>query len=382
MKRILFLLISLGIFAIVVVCIIMYKQVPDEAHKFIKAQKEEQRVIAERQVDSLYKNMEIYPIYYGCKSRFVKGDYCAQTGGQYKDIVGRDLRDLYKTVNGSNYHRITDIASTYRVAPEDHFVYNSRGILWNIKAELGIYNSNQGNDKFMVGLHGVNWKGIWQTGWALGVRENWGNGTIVEYIIIPYAISFRKQSYGTLEGYISIDDILDNSYKFYTENDKSNFKNRIVHNIKHFIEPQCIDNNYYYLSELDAKESSRYYTSLIPNYTDYSVYMYNNSYYVYIKGYGTKVYELSLDKEYVKCCKEQYIANKRHSIVVYALIGFSILFILWIVLLSLIVIERKKRRQTILQRIINKCNPKNFVKKYNPEKLRAANDIYGKALLT
>lgn len=58
------------------------------------------------------------------------------------------------------------------------------------------------------------------------------------------------------------------------------------------------------------------------------------------------------------------------------------LLIIWIIILVLIIIDRKKRNLTLLQRIILKCNPKNYIKEYNEEKLRIANEIYSKAILT
>ncbi len=369
MKKVLILLLSLALLAVSIVAFIMYKKVPNEAHAFVENQKRIQRDIAERQVDSLFvhKHTDVFPIYYECKSRFVKGDAYTQTGRLYKDIINK----------GYTQPKLpTDIASTYRVAPEDAPFFGE-DVIEGVKAEIRVHNGN--DDEIETGIHGVKWKGLWQTGWALGVRENFGGGRIAEYIIIPYAVSFRKQSFGTIEGYITIDDILDNAFRFYTENDKSNFKKMIVKDTKHFTYMPIIDNNYYYLK---TENNANFVTMTISDYSDYGTYMYTDSYYVFIKGYGRKMYNLVLNEDYTKYIENKHIEDKRSSIVLFNLITLGVLLSLWVILLAWIVKEDREHKRTLLQRIITKCNPKKYVKNYNVVKLKSANEIYSKAIAT
>lgn len=367
MKKALLIFISVALIVMAIICIVKYKQVPGEAHAYISNQKEQQRELAERQVDSLFvhSHTDIFPIYFGCKSRFVKGDALSLTGSWYRDIINSG----YKVPKMPS-----DITSTYRVAPENSPFFGD-DVIEGVKTEIRMHNRND-ND-IETGIQGVGWKGLWQTGWALGVRENFGFGRIAEYVIIPYAISFRKQSFGTLEGYISIDDILDNAFKFYTENNKSDFKNSIVNNTKHFTYMPHIDNDYYHL---EAEKKANFVTMTISDYADYGTYMYNDSYYVFIKGYGQKMYNLVLNEGQVTYLKERYITDKRHEILTYGLSLLGVLVSVWIFLLILIIKERRENRRTLLQRIIIKCNPKRFIKKYNGEKLKSANEIYSKAI--
>ena len=180
MKEIILVITTLAIIAVVIIISTLYRQVPDEANVYINAQKEEQRFIAERQVDSLFvhKHTDIFPIYYECKSRYVKGDAYAQTGSWFKDLTNDSPNSLLKMPS--------DITSTYFVAPEDPFFWYEDDIR-GIKSEISVYNRN--DEDIETGIHGVNRKGLWQTGWALGVREKYGLGRIAEYIIIPYAVS-------------------------------------------------------------------------------------------------------------------------------------------------------------------------------------------------
>lgn len=352
---------------IAIIIVNTYKQIPQKANAYIEGRKEQLHSDAVRQVDSLFvhKHTDIFPLYYECKPRFVKGNAEAQTGSMFTDVINKSILPS---------HMPTDITSTYRVAPENPMFFYERGNVEYVKLEIRMQNHSEDVEH---GITGANWKGLWQTGWALGVRENFGLGRIAEYIIIPYAISFRKQSFGSMEGYISIDDILDNAFLFYTENDKSDFKRNMVSNVKYFSWDPHIDNRYY---EIVDTNNPNYGTMTISSFADYSRYMYNDSYYVFIKGYGKKMYELKLIEGRVEYDREQFISEKKKQLLKYGLSAIGLLIILWIILLSLIIKERTELNQSILQRIIRLSNPKRFIKNYDKSKIDSANDIYGKAL--
>ena len=367
MKKNFLLLITIAMMVLFIIFVNRYKQIPNEAKAYIENKKEQLHADAVRQVDSLFvhKQTDVFPIYYECKSRFVKGNAEAQTGSMFRDVINKSFLPSQMP---------SDITSTYRVAPENPMFFDNRGIVEYVKMEIRMQNQSEDVEH---GIIGANWKGLWQTRWALGVRENLGFGKIAEYIIIPYAISFRKQSFGSMEGYYSIDEILDDAYKFYTENDRSNFKRNIVSNVKYFSRGPYIDNWYYQI--VDAKEPN-YNTMTISSFADYRTYMYNDSYYVFIKGYGKKMYELELLDGRVKNDKEQYISEKKRNIFGYGLSSIGILLVIWSILLILVIREGIESRQTFLQRIIIQTNPKRFMKNYVESIMESANDIYSKAL--
>ena len=115
-----------------------------------------------------------------------------------------------------------DVISTYHVVLEDGY----RGSIDDVKSEIRMFNRD--NDGIQTGIQRANMKGLWQTGWGLGVRENWSGGEegrrIIEYIVTPYAISFRNNNYNSLDSNSTIDYILDNAYDFYTTDNQSDFK--------------------------------------------------------------------------------------------------------------------------------------------------------------
>ena len=92
------------------------------------------------------------------------------------------------------------------------------------------------------------------------------------------------------------------------------------------------------------------------------------------------MYELILNEHRVKYDIEQYMSDKRHTILTYGLVAIGILLIIWLVLLVMVYKEGKEKKRTLLERLKIKCNPKKFVKNYNGEKLKSANDIYSKAI--
>ena len=343
MKKILFILISLAILAVAIVSIIAYKQVPEDAQAFFENVKEEQRIIAEKQVDSLFVHghTDIFPIYSQCISRYVRNDFWGQTGTMFrKELWDTNLENCLPK----------DAVSTYHVAPENVFRdYYGDGIsgdvfVNNIKTALRINNVD--NDNESLGIRRGSGKGLLQSRWALGANENWGNGTIVQYIIIPYAVSFRRRSYGSADSFISVDDALDDAYKFYTENDKSILKRNLVSDVSKFSNGPFINNEYY---SLEKDSDKMFFISTIANCSDYSHYMYNDYFYVFVRSYGEMIYHLTLKKEYLHSQEQKYIETKRNCIVNRCLIWGSILLILWIVFLMWIIWEFKQSKLSVLQ---------------------------------
>jgi hypothetical protein len=323
---------------------------------YVNIQKDKAYADAISQLDGLFihENTDVYPLYYGCESRFVKSEALSETGSLFKDIIDPGI---------STPKMPSDISSIYYVAPQNPNWHFTTGIIEDVRFEVAIRNNHYDTWR---SINGIKSEGIWQTGWALGVRENFGEGYIVEYLIIPYAIGFRKSKFASLENHLSIDNTLDNSFKFFTENDKSDLKTCLVSNNKKFGDVPHIKNDYYYLK---ASNDANFITTLTSNFADYNTYMYNDYFYVFIKAYGKKMYEVTLNEEKLK--------EARISILICGLLG---LFILAIIFVVLYLREKRVSNQSIYDRLLFFSNPQRFIKKYNTDKLSSANDIYNKAL--
>ena len=368
MKKVILAIVTLGIFVVIIVGVRKYRMVPYEADCYIQDKKERLESLANKQVDSLFvhNHTDIFPIYTKCNSRYIKDNFWKQTGTAFRN----ELWDW-------NYEdRLPkDIVSTYHVAPENpnYFVFG-KDVIEDIKTQIRLNNVDNDNNSR---IRGLNQKGIWQTRWALGANENWGNGTIVQYIIVPYAVSFRKQSYGLVESFVSVDEALDNAYEFYTENEKSDLKRNIVSDTRYFTNGPIINNDYYSLVE-DSDAS--FVPTTITNSPAYEHWMYNDLFYVFVRAYGQKIYKLKLQDRHVEFEKEKYITTHSELIFKYGFISIGVLITIWFVFFIWVIWEIRQTKLTILQRIISKCNPQKFVKNYDGEKVKSANDIYSKAI--
>ena len=368
MKKVILVITTVAIIAVSVVCQIMYGQITDEAKIYFADLIKQQRSVAQKQVDSIFthKHRDVFPIYSECESHYIKGNIKMSKGSMFEDFLDPAYTEPSLP---------TDVTSTYHAILEDSY----KGSVEGVKSELRSFNRD--NEELYTGIKRTCMKGLWQTGWGLGVRENWSGGIegrrVVEYIVTPYAISFRSKNLA--EKYFSIDEILNSAYEFYTENNQSDFKKSIVSNVEPFTNEPYIDNPYFCL---EYNDKGNPFLSNISMYADYGTYMYNGLYYVFVKAYGLKIYELTLNKDYLKSEKERYISEKQDQICLVGFVSISILVIICLVCALLTYREIKENKQALLKRIITQCNPKKFIKNYDGHSLEVANRIYSKALVT
>ena len=367
MKKLILVITTIAILVDIIVCMNMYNQIADDAEAYFANVIEQQHSVAQKQIDSLFthKHADVFPIYSKCTSHYIKGDIKAPKGSLYEDFMDAAY---------TKPQLPADAKSTYHVVLENGYKYS----IADVKSEIRRYNRDK--EGVQTGIQRANMKGLWQTGWGLGVRENWTGGIggrrIVEYIITPYAISFRKEN-SFVNSFFTIDEILDNAYQFYTEDDQSDYKNSLVSNVEPFINEPYIDNPYYRL-----EEQGNPFLSDRSMYADYSTYMYNDLYYVFVKAYGRKIYELVPNEDYINKKREQYIGDEKNMIVFWGLLSISLLTIICLVCAYLIYKDTKESKQTLLKRIKSKCNPKKYVNNYDGRLLDIANNIYSQALVT
>lgn len=66
----------------------------------------------------------------------------------------------------------------------------------------------------------------------------------------------------------------------------------------------------------------------------------------------------------------------------WGLLSISLLTIICLICSYLIYKDLKESKQTLLKRILSKCNPKEYVKNYDGHLLDIANNIYRQAIIT
>lgn len=103
--------------------------------------------------------------------------------------------------------------------------------------------------------------------------------------------------------------------------------------------------------------------------------MHNGYYRVYIAATQEKVFGISE--------KEWAITANCHKLLLWWCIGISVLFLLFIIPLTIKQVRSdKKKSETLYQRLVRLCNPKNFIDNYDKEKVEKANIIYKRLLET
>ena len=330
-----------------------YLKVPDYADSYIEKKKERLYSEAAKEVDSIFVHdkRDIFLAYTNCEPRYLKEDIYSQTAKMFRGINGYYEKQLFKEFTE---RMPNDITTTYFVTPEDpdYLLYTrSSSILEDVRFQMRMHNFD--NDRPQIGVKGVRWKGIWQTGWALGVREKWGPGKFVEYLVIPYAIAFRKQSIGAIENSLSIDEILSSAYKYYTEEDDRISQN-IVYDINKFSGGRSICENEYY--RLDYDKEANPVSSSFAHSPNFSQYMYNDYYYVFIRSFDKRFYKLTLREKNVQNDRQAIVTKNRIIALVCWISTCGVLIFLWAVYFRHYRKELKESRQTIRERILQKCN--------------------------
>lgn len=96
-----------------------------------------------------------------------------------------------------------------------------------------------------------------------------------------------------------------------------------------------------------------------------------------VLGYYRVFIAASQEKHYMIKEKELVVREDRNKLLIWWGIGLSLLFFLLIVPLTIVEEKSKKRKsETLYQRLCRLCNPKEFMQNYDKEKVDKANSIY------
>ncbi|MBQ3690429.1 MAG: hypothetical protein II937_11310 [Bacteroidales bacterium] len=235
---------------------------------------------------------------------------------------------------------------------------------------------------------------IYFKGYNADGYEAMGLPCIDVYGIYPYAVGYFRQEYSSYYSYEpKIEDALENAYDFWTSSDKSwyvtdyNFaKNNYDNAIS---ELSDCNNEYFWLTEDFEEDIQNSQFSLNDDrylYNDKRLpfdnlvgrencYMYNG----YYKVYDAKVWQ----------CR--YSVKKQHWAINSDKKSLRIKWAVWLtiillaIIIPLIVMEKKKQKlqsETLYDKLKRLCNPSNFMKNYDKEKVDAANEIYQRLLQT
>lgn len=197
--------------------------------------------------------------------------------------------------------------------------------------------------------------------------------------IFPYRVGLKKSEWGN---YCTVEQAVHEAFEFYTTDAKSRFSNRYQKgsNRRIWSEIHDCNNEYYSIVKNDNAASWIAGTPIYhPKNMDYDEaqrlypyengWMHNGFYRVFIAATQPTHYMIEENKTAV--------AADRKNLLIGWGVGITILFMSLIVPLT--IKERranKIKEETLYQRLLRLCNPKNFIKEYDKDRIDKANRLY------
>lgn len=199
-------------------------------------------------------------------------------------------------------------------------------------------------------------------------------------MIFPYKVGLKKTEW--FSNTYSVEQAVNEAYEFYTTNEKSDYAERFrkgsIRDLWSKIY-EC-ENKYFSIAEREKSYTWTAGTPIrIPKGKSYEEsqrtmpyengWMHNGYYRVFIAATQNKVY-------YVK--ENEYAVNEdRKNYQIWWMCGLSVLFLIPII--PLLIVEKKTEKrisETLYQRLLRLCNPKEFMQNYDKDKVDKANSIY------
>lgn len=358
MKKILFILLLM--IGIAIAYFPFKEQIPIDADNYLKEDSIQNRNLAMRQLDSVFNGRKIVtPLYHNFNPKY----------------------ELLSSAQKSKIDNKNELYQLYKFRP-DHLT-NWESPLHVLGADIRIENSQRGKEWYEP-LHGGNFYGIWQSGWALGCAKMISGDKYICYMVIPYMVGYNRQNDSFYyEFKPTIREALNTAYDFYTKNEQSEFVNFISRdNMKKFMtlsnELSLIINARNYTFEKVKNEKSDF-EFANPGVFEGTNYMYNGYIRVYIGMIYHTTYQLKYNKEFASWDKESYIEQHEQKLQRYLIMIESVLGFLLFLFATFYIISRRKTKETILDKLIKATNPKRFMKQYNQKTIDVANRIYSLA---
>ena len=325
--------------------------------KYIDDQKEELRLELCHKVKGLFEGQESGGAFVTNKDGFFDEAYCGYPVKHYKEIsiptnIGID--DILAQVKGLSQKDLDEEWSK---------VYGDLYVLYELN--WGDKYPNEHDD-----------------GWTINrIHYTPHYPDIIETnMIFPYRVGLKETEW--FSNTYTVEQAVNEAYEFYTTNEKSDysarFKKGSIRDLWSKIY-EC-ENKYYSIVEREKPLSWTAGTPIKqPEGKSYEEaqrtmpyengWMHNGYYRVFIAASQIRQY-------YVKE-NEDLIREDRKELQVWWMCGLTVLFLIPIV--PLLIAEKKTEKrisETLYQRLLRLCNPKEFMQNYDKEKIDKANSIY------
>ncbi len=247
------------------------------------------------------------------------------------------------------------------------------------------------------------WHGYHEDGWNLVRISNIGCSQEAEWLgkvggpqiaiewIFPYAVGLRRQDRSFLYDYMpSVETAIEEAYEFFTTNPKSMFlsDNSTDQFYNGLFEKGCYNrireamenanNEYYHIMKDEHADFWHMGKPLFNDYTNYNertspmecTYMYNGYYRVFIGRTQPVTYSI------YRWAWHPEISEKKNLLLWFG-IGITVLMLGAII--PLIIIKKRNEKienEGLQDKLKRLCNPSNFIKQYDKNKVEKANVIY------
>lgn len=197
--------------------------------------------------------------------------------------------------------------------------------------------------------------------------------------IFPYKVGLKKTEWGN---FYTVEQAVNEAFEFYSTNPKSGMADRFSKGSINRLWSKIHDysNEYFWITENQNPNSWK---NGIPIYepegkSSYEIertmpyengWMHNGYYRVFIAA--------TQEKHYMIQEKDWAVNDNRNRLLIWWGIGLTALFMSIIIPLTIKESKVNKRKsETLYQRLCRMCNPSNFIKDYDKEKVDKANEIY------
>ena len=238
----------------------------------------------------------------------------------------------------------------------------------------------------LVSLYELNWGDNYPNqeddGWSIiriycgGLDEDF----IQTNTIFPYKVGLKKTEWGN---FYTVEQTVNEAFEFYTANPESINKgsnNRIwtkIHNSSNeffwIVENQ--NPNSWKAGKPIYQPKGKSYDEAQRTMPYENGWMHNGYYRVFIAA--------TQERHYMIQEKDWVVNENRNKLLIWWGIGLTVLFMSLIIPLTIKESKvNKKKSETLYQRLVRLCNPKNFIDNYDKEKVEKANIIYKRLLET
>lgn len=237
----------------------------------------------------------------------------------------------------------------------------------------------------LVAMYELNWGDKYPNqeddGWSIIRIYCGGNDDdfIQTNIIFPYKVGLKKTEWGN---FYTVEQAVNEAFEFYSTNSKSYMADRFSKGSSHLLWSRIYDSCNEFFGIVENQNTGSW-ISGIPIYQPKGKsyeeaqrtmpyengWMHNGYYRVFIAA--------TQERHYMIQEKDWAVNENRNRLLIWWGISLTVLFLSIIIPLTIKESKVNKRKsETLYQRLCRMCNPSNFIKDYDKEKVDRANEIY------